>query len=121
MFGDSCENHHFLSQLVRLLFGQLWETLGLLFISTSGHTGSRSTKKLYDQSVKAKKIIAAAAVGQSLLFTKNMMQPMTVFSFASASPSHKMSYFSPPFDPSGSTLSLQSPKGNILMDRAALE
>ena len=42
-FFDICENHCFSVKLVRLLFGQLLEKLGLLFISISGHTDADST------------------------------------------------------------------------------
>ena len=38
-FGAIMKTLLFKQKLVLLLFGQLWEKLGLLFILTSGHTG----------------------------------------------------------------------------------
>ena len=49
MFGNflgSCEDHEFLSKIVRLLLRQLLEKLGLFCVSISGHTDCKPLRSL---------------------------------------------------------------------------
>ena len=50
-FWSYFEKHHFLLIMRLLLFGQLWWKIGLLFVLTSGHTGS--TKARFGQTMLA--------------------------------------------------------------------
>ena len=50
-FGAALKNITFYVKYAVLLFGQLWWKIGLLFVLTSGHTGS--TKARFGQTMLA--------------------------------------------------------------------